>query len=86
LNRAPLVNLVLGGASIGLGAGTWTHIAKSFTEGEDVRPEGMVSCFIVVQGLMTRSGNYPLLEGMIRSNLLVSRARQLIHDTIYNYV
>ncbi|EIW71364.1 hypothetical protein TREMEDRAFT_28036 [Tremella mesenterica DSM 1558] len=42
LRRAPLPTLVFGGASLGLGMGTLTHIIKSFTEGEDVRPEGMV--------------------------------------------
>jgi hypothetical protein len=42
LRRASLPALVLGGASIGLGVGTWTHIVKVFTEGEKVKPEGMV--------------------------------------------
>lgn len=42
LRRAPTVNLILGGASIGLGAGVWTHLVKSFSEGRDVNPEGMV--------------------------------------------
>jgi hypothetical protein len=42
LRRAPTPALVLGGASIGLGVGTWTHVVKMFTEGEKVKPEGMV--------------------------------------------
>jgi len=43
LRRAPTVTLVLGGAAIGLGAGVWTHIVQSFTKGEDIKPEQMVS-------------------------------------------
>jgi hypothetical protein len=43
LKRAPLPYLLLGGASIGLGAGVWVHLAQAYKEGNDVRPEGMVS-------------------------------------------
>ncbi|RSH93259.1 hypothetical protein EHS25_007613 [Saitozyma podzolica] len=50
LRRASLPALVLGGASIGLGVGTWTHIVKVFTEGEKVKPEGMVGEVPVVDG------------------------------------
>ncbi|ORY34701.1 hypothetical protein BCR39DRAFT_556213 [Naematelia encephala] len=50
LRRAPLVVLVLGGASIGLGAGVWAHLAQEMTEGQDVRPEGMVGELPVVGG------------------------------------
>ena len=42
LRRAPFAALVLGGASIGMGAGTATHIAKMVGGGEKVKPEGMV--------------------------------------------
>jgi hypothetical protein len=44
LKRAPFIALVLGGAGIGLGAGTAFHIAKEYNEGKDARPTGMVSC------------------------------------------
>ncbi|KAK4686617.1 hypothetical protein P7C73_g3511, partial [Tremellales sp. Uapishka_1] len=50
LKRAPLPYLVLGGASIGLGLGVWTHLVKSYGEGEDVRPEGMVGEIPVIGG------------------------------------
>ncbi|TXT07405.1 hypothetical protein VHUM_03125 [Vanrija humicola] len=43
LNRAPIASLVIGGASLGLGAGVWTHIIQSFTTGEEVAPAAMVS-------------------------------------------
>ena len=43
LRRASILSLITGGASLGLGAGTATHIVRQLTEGEDVRPEGMVS-------------------------------------------
>jgi len=43
LKRAPLPLLVLGGASIGLGLGVDAHLIKSFQEGKQVKPEGMVS-------------------------------------------
>lgn len=50
LKRANIVTLVAGGAAIGLGGGIWAHLAKSFTKGEDVKPEAMVSvrCWHVV--------------------------------------
>lgn len=53
MRRAPTVTLVLGGAAIGLGAGVWTHIAQSFSKGEDVKPEQMVS---------VRAGNFSDVE------------------------
>ena len=43
LRRAPLPVLVLGGASFGLGAGVLAHVAMAASEGQDMRPEGMVS-------------------------------------------
>ena len=42
LKRAPLPMLVVGGASLGLGAGVWAHLGKSLSEGKQVKPEGMV--------------------------------------------
>ncbi|KAI9638854.1 uncharacterized protein MKK02DRAFT_41880 [Dioszegia hungarica] len=50
LKRAPLPSLVTGGASVGLGVGSWTHIAGMFSQGKDVRPEGMVGELPVVGG------------------------------------
>lgn len=44
LKRAPFLSLVAGGGSLGLGAGTATHIFKTMSEGQKVKPEGMVSC------------------------------------------
>ncbi len=43
LKRAHVLQLAAGGASLGLGAGVWVHLAKSFTEGREIKPEGMVS-------------------------------------------
>lgn len=50
LRRAPLPSLVLGGASIGLGVGVWTHLVQALGGGEDVRPEGMVGEVPIVGG------------------------------------
>ena len=43
LRSGRLPSLILGGACVGLGAGVWVHLGRMFTEGGDVRPEGMVS-------------------------------------------
>ena len=43
LRRAPFISLVVGGGSIGLGAGVWVHLAKMLQEGRSTKPEGMVS-------------------------------------------
>ncbi|KAL7425178.1 hypothetical protein Q5752_000866 [Cryptotrichosporon argae] len=48
--RARLFSLALGGASIGLGAGVWAHLARMYGDGEDARPEGMVGEIPVVGG------------------------------------
>ncbi|WWC92852.1 uncharacterized protein L201_007813 [Kwoniella dendrophila CBS 6074] len=39
LKRAPLPSLVLGGASIGLGAGVWAHLGERLGKGEKVKVE-----------------------------------------------
>ncbi|KAK8849722.1 hypothetical protein IAR55_005057 [Kwoniella newhampshirensis] len=44
LRRAPLPSLVLGGASIGLGAGVWTHLAQTITGGNNVGRKDVVGC------------------------------------------
>ncbi|KAF8522100.1 hypothetical protein BU17DRAFT_44979 [Hysterangium stoloniferum] len=41
-NRASAMNLILGGAGIGSGVGVLVHVARSFSEGEDLKPEGMI--------------------------------------------
>lgn len=43
LKRANILQLAAGGASLGLGAGVWVHLAKSLTEGNEIKPEAMVS-------------------------------------------
>ncbi|CAK9784545.1 hypothetical protein CC85DRAFT_283034 [Cutaneotrichosporon oleaginosum] len=43
LKRANIVQLAAGGASLGLGAGVWVHVAKGFSEGREIKPEGMAS-------------------------------------------
>lgn len=43
LKRAPLIQLVAGGAALGLGGGVWVHLFKSLAKGEEIKPEGMVS-------------------------------------------
>jgi len=71
LRRAPLPDLVLGGAAIGLGAGVWTHTVQAMQEGEDVRPEGMVGDFTTqfeVRADGDRLGRYRSSAGMLRSN------------------
>lgn len=39
--RARAVHLILGGAALGSGVGILTHLYRSYTEGEDIKPEGM---------------------------------------------
>jgi len=39
--RASIINLILGGAGIGSSVGVATHLGKSWSEGEEVKPEGM---------------------------------------------
>ncbi|KAL1412098.1 hypothetical protein Q8F55_003095 [Vanrija albida] len=56
LNRAPLPMLVLGGASLGLGAGVWTHIIQSLTKGEDVSPDAMVPEVVEVTNIIVPDG------------------------------
>lgn len=40
-NRGRVWNLVLGGAGFGSAVGVLSHLGQSFTEGQDVKPEGM---------------------------------------------
>jgi hypothetical protein len=42
---APFPYLMIGGGSMGLGAGVWAHLVQAYQAGEDVRPEGMVRYF-----------------------------------------
>ncbi|KDQ13151.1 hypothetical protein BOTBODRAFT_33764 [Botryobasidium botryosum FD-172 SS1] len=51
--RASIVNLILGGAGIGSAVGVLTHLGKSFSEGEEIKPEGMRD---VVEGAIKREG------------------------------
>jgi hypothetical protein len=39
--RGRIINLVLGGAALGSGAGIMTHLYRSWQEGEEINPEGM---------------------------------------------
>jgi len=40
--RARVVHLILGGAGIGSGVGVVMHLARSVSEGQEVKPEGIV--------------------------------------------
>jgi len=42
LKRAPFPTLVAGGACTGLGLGAAFHMVKSASEGEDIKPTGIV--------------------------------------------
>ena len=43
LKRAPFPTLVAGGACTGLGLGAAFHMVQSASEGEDIKPTGIVS-------------------------------------------
>lgn len=43
LRRAALPNLVLGGATLGLGSGVIAHLVQWKKAGEDITPKGMVA-------------------------------------------
>lgn len=75
LHRARLPVLMLGGASVGLGAGVLAHIAMGASAGRDMRPEGMVSRLSarvaraqVRVVLMSRWERSPSLEAMTKSS------------------
>lgn len=88
LHRARLPVLMLGGASVGLGAGVLAHIAMGASAGRDMRPEGMVSRLSarvaraqVRVVLMSRWERSPSLEAMTKSSHRFLNAQCIISRT-----